>query len=172
MGDFANSAADIETGVDSSVTRLAALEAKSDATDAALAAHMARIEEIERLLSSPSPAPAPTPPASTPPAPTPPAPTPPAPPPLPAGQIRPTISSPGNSRSVGVVLTRVPGSVTGHTAYQGRWRIQATGAEIGGQATQSTAGLPIGSSVIYREWYQKSGSADVVLDSVPFGPLQ
>jgi hypothetical protein len=162
MGDFANSAADIETGVDSSVTRLAALEAKSDATDAALAAHMARIEEIERLLSSPSPAPAPTPPA----------PTPPAPPPLPAGQIRPTISSPGNSRSVGVVLTRVPGSVTGHTAYQGRWRVQATGVEIGGQATQSTAGLPIGSSVIYREWYQKSGSADVVLDSVPFGPLQ
>lgn len=162
MGDFANSAADIETGVDSSVTRLAALEAKSDATDAALAAHMARIEEIERLLSSPSPAPAPTPPA----------PTPPAPPPLPAGQIRPTISSPGNSRNVGVVLTRAPGSVTGHTAYQGRWRVQATGVEIGGQATQSTAGLPIGSSVIYREWYQKSGSADVVLDSVPFGPLQ
>lgn len=56
----------------------------------------------------------------------------------------------------------------GWEAYQGRWYVD--GVEIGGQAVQSTKDIPVGKTVVYREWWRNGDKVETV-DSAPFGPI-
>lgn len=80
----------------------------------------------------------------------------------------PKITAP--SSMVGVELSRVMATMpAGWTPYQGRWYIGDK--EIGGQAKQSTTGLPSGSLIVYREWWNNAAGQIEVVSSLPFGPL-
>jgi hypothetical protein len=106
------------------------------------------------------------PPPSPPPAPPPPSPPPP-PPPNPVLDL-PKITAPGTQQ--GVLMTRqVARMAPGWTAYQGRWYVDL--AEIGGQATQSSKGVPVGKTVVYKEWVRNSSGDVLILESAPFGPI-
>ena len=98
---------------------------------------------------------------------------PPTPPPAPAPAIitLPYITSP--DKYIGTTMTRVIGVYdTGWNPVAGEWYISESDPKvvIGNQATCPSTNVLSGQSVVYAETIQKTGEADLVATSAPYGP--
>jgi hypothetical protein len=153
MGTFSESAVQIEAAVLAVSERLLAIERRMDEV-------ASRLADLNAAIGVPAPPPVvPAPPPVVP-----------APPPLPSGHVRPSVTG---SKVVGNTVTRIEGVVSGYNVYQGRWFVGAPGTpEIGEQGTLRTTQVPVGAYVVYRSWWRKPGTSEVVtIDSLPYGPF-